>query len=354
MQRIAVALSGGVDSAVAALLLRRQGHELVGVTLRLRPPPPAGLPDPLEDARRVAAFLDIPFASFDLTDRFAAEVVEPFCQSYLGGRTPSPCPDCNRRLKFGALLDLARRHHGADRLATGHYVRCRTSPVTGRLQLLRGLDPAKDQSYMLALLTPAQLAQGVFPLGELTKPAVRELARTAGLPGASRPDSQDACFVDGDLHGFLDRRLGARIAPGPLVDRAGRVVGEHRGVAHYTVGQRRGLGRGRLAPVYVVALRPETNELVVGEKSETFAAGLWCRWFSWLSRPPTAALAGEVQIRYGAPPAPARLLVDTEAGCRIAFASPLPAVAPGQLAAFYQGEVLVGGGYIDGPWPGEP
>lgn len=346
---IAVALSGGVDSAVAALLLRQQGHEVCGVTMRIRASSSSSAEPALEDARQVARQLGIPHRIFDLEASFAARVVKPFCSAYLAGRTPNPCPACNRLLKFGELLALARQELGAELLATGHYARLSREPSLGRWQLRRGVDPAKDQSYVLHGLSQQQLAQCRFPLGELRKDEeVRRLAAGAGLELAGKKESQDACFIGGDLRRFLQQQVGGSIRPGRIVDRAGRELGEHPGVAFYTLGQRRGLGRGHGQPLYVVEIRPETDELVVGPLEQTLASGLRCRSFNWVSLPPTGRLACQVKIRYAAPPQPAVLELDGDGeGCRIEFARPQPSITPGQGAVAYRDDLLVGGGEIE-------
>ena len=347
--KIAVAMSGGVDSSVAALLLKEQGHDIVGVSMINRPRSRLGGPDSLADARRVAAHLDIPHRSYDLISRFAEAVVDPFCEAYLSGRTPNPCPRCNAELKFGELCGAAQRDLGIEALATGHYARTSFDGRSGRWQLRRGVDPAREQSYVLYGLSQEQLDHAIFPLGELHKSQVEALAREAGLPLSPNAESQDACFIDKDLRSFLQARLGEQIQPGNIVDGSARVLGRHPGVAFYTLGQRKGLLSGQARPLYVVELRPNAREIVVGPLEETFASELRCRDFEWLSVEPRDDLVGQVQVRYRCRPADARVL-RRGPGCEVRFDQPQPSVTAGQAAVVYQDDLLLGGGVI--AWAG--
>ncbi len=348
---IAVAMSGGVDSNVAAWLLAREGHDLVGVTLEVWPGSRCCDVGQVLAAGDMCARLGVPHLVLDVQERFGEEIVGPFCQAYLEGITPSPCPDCNRRFKFGVLLDEARERFGATAVASGHYVRVRWDRDESRWQLLRGLDRTKDQSYMLYTLTQEQLAASLFPLGEMTKARVRALAERAGLPSSRAKDSQDVCFALPDLRTFLRERLGGAMARGPIVDMEGRVLGEHQGLPLYTVGQRKGLGDLRRPggsdpePMFVVALRPETNELVVGPRHATSSLEAWCPEFHWVGLGPREVLDCQVQIRYRARPADATLF-KRGPGCRILFREPQPSVTPGQAAVAYLGDLVVGGGTI--------
>lgn len=368
MARVLVAMSGGVDSSVAAARLVEQGHDVTGVHLRLADVPRARqVPgqgccslDDAQDARRAAQVLGVPFYVWDLTDAFAAHVQEPFERAYAAGRTPNPCVACNQRVKYRALLDRARRL-GFDALATGHHARLRR-PVDGRLvplvdpgpgaRLLRAADPAKDQSYVLYMARPDELAHSLFPVGELTKSEVRSEARRRGLRVADKPDSHDVCFIpDGDTGGYLGDRLPD--ADGPIVDLDGTVLGSHRGVWGYTIGQRRGLGLDHHERRYVVALDAERNRVVVGPRS-----ALQCRWLrvgdlSATRRPhPAAPDPGpvRVQIRAHAATVPGVLRPgrDADQGRRIDLDEPLQAVAPGQAAVLYDTDdrECLGGGRI--------
>ena len=353
-----VAMSGGVDSSVAAALLLEQGYQVVGVTLRLWT-----LEDPLaprlrrrccsaqdtEDARAAADLLGIPHYVLNFERPFQARVVDYFVEEYARGRTPNPCLACNQHIKFGPLLDYARAL-GCHYLATGHYVRRRLGPQG--YELWRARDAHKDQSYVLYMLGQEELARTLFPIGDYTKEEVRALARRLGLPNADKPDSADICFVpDGDYRSFLRQRL--PVAPGPIVDRQGRVLGQHTGIVDYTVGQRRGLpARGGGRPLYVLAVEAAANAVVVGDEEELYAWGAECEGLSFVSgRPPAGALEVEAKVRYRAPTVPALLTVAGERG-EVRFQEPQRAVTPGQALAFYQGERLLGGGLIRQPLGG--
>ena len=278
---VMAAMSGGVDSSVCALLLQEAGYAVRGATMVLRDDQKStcGSSRDVEDAREVCRRLGIPHDAFDLRDRFDAAVVRPFCDAYLEGRTPNPCIACNRFLKFESLQQR-RRELGFDYVATGHYARRRWDAATGRWQLLRACDPAKDQSYVLYHLTQDTLAHMLFPLGELTKGEVRELARARGFVTAAKPESQDICFVpDGDYAGFIEGRCGADTAfnPGEIVDREGRVLGEHAGLIRYTIGQRKGIGVAEREPLYVLGKDASANRLIVGFRDELLSSGVVAR-----------------------------------------------------------------------------
>lgn len=353
-------MSGGVDSSVAAALLAEQGYEVIGVMLRLwaEPLPPAlgGVAETatnrccsleaVHDARGVADRLGIPFYVVNAEAPFKREVVDPFIASYAAGLTPNPCLACNRRIRFGLLLDYARSL-GAAYLATGHYARLRQD-AAGRYQLWRGADPAKDQSYVLSVLAQADLARVLFPVGEYTKPEVRGLAAARGLPTASRADSQDLCFVaDGDYRRFLADHAPEAVRPGPILDRQGRQLGTHRGLATYTIGQRSGLGIAAAHPLYVLALDIVRNALIVGPAVELGARGLRTGPVNWIAGgPPPGPIRAEVQIRYRARPQAARITPLPDGSAEVAFDAAVRDAAPGQAAVFYDGEVCLGGGVI--------
>jgi tRNA-uridine 2-sulfurtransferase len=365
--KIAVAMSGGVDSSAAAALLREQGHELVGFTMQLwnqrrnlsvdenGDPLPSRCCslDDVYDARRVAAELGFPFYVLNLERDFEREVVAPFVSSYLAGETPIPCVACNSRLKF-ASLDRLARSLGCEKVATGHYARVSFDEGAGRYKLLRGLDPQKDQSYFLWELRQEQLAHALFPLGGLTKSEAREIARRAGLPVAEKAESQEICFVpDGDYSGFIDRYLaseGRRAetpAPGEIVDTGGERLGEHNGVHRYTVGQRRGLGVSAERPLYVVQIDARRNRVVVGREEELAQSGFTAAGVNWIAfESPREPVSAEVRVRYRHRPAPATIQMLGDARARVTFDEPQRAVTPGQATVFYRGDEVLGGGWI--------
>ncbi|MEO0082349.1 MAG: tRNA 2-thiouridine(34) synthase MnmA [candidate division WOR-3 bacterium] len=351
--RVVVAMSGGVDSSVAALLLKEQGHEVVGVTMMLvdcAAGPKARVPSccgrqAVRDAQKVAVKLGIPHYTIDFRQQMESEVVADFCREYALGRTPNPCIRCNERLKFRLLLGRAIEL-GAEKLATGHYARIQADEGD-TWRLLRGKDPAKDQSYFLYRVTQEQLAHLVMPLGELTKREVRELAHRSKLPVAEKRESQEVCFVAGeDWAGFLKQRSPELFRPGKVVDTQGRILGEHKGVAHYTVGQRKGLGIAFGERRYIVGLRPETNEVVIGIYEEALSKVAELEQVHWISgREPSGSIEVAAKIRSQHE---GGFAVVEPAGVRatMRFREPQFAVTPGQAAVFYQGDMVLGGGVI--------
>lgn len=346
--RVAVAMSGGVDSAAAALLLLQAGYDVWGVTLRLQScgTAAAAAEEEIEAARRAAAALGIPHRVLDLRERFRTAVMDRFVSEYLAGRTPNPCVDCNREIKFGALLDWVLEQ-GADFLATGHYARVDRDGEGGRRRLLRGLDRQKDQSYVLYQLTQKQLAHLLLPLGDHHKPSVRAMAEARGLTNARKADSQDICFIpDGDYAAFLVRN-GAELVPGDFVDRDGRVLGRHRGLPCYTPGQRKGLGVSAGEPVYVLRKEAEGNRIVLGPDGALYSRELTAERVNWLSvPPPQGPLAVTAKTRYTQREADAVAQTLPDGRLRVVFREPQRAVTAGQAVVLYLGEAVAGGGTI--------
>jgi tRNA-specific 2-thiouridylase len=364
---IAVAMSGGVDSSAVAALLRGQGHSLVGMTMQLwnqrRMPelaPEGGAVgrccslDDVYDARHVAEHLGIPYYVVNFEQRFEETVVRPFIDEYLAGRTPIPCTLCNNFVKFDQFLEMAEGV-GAHRVATGHYARISFDQAGGRYQLRRGLDEAKDQTYFLFGLKQAQLARTLFPLGGFTKTEVRALAEKSGLAVASKPDSQEICFVpNGDYAAFIDsyfREQGvpARQTHGEIVDTSGRVVGEHQGVHHFTVGQRKGLRIAASEPLYVISTNPAEQRVTIGRNQDLLRSSLTTNDVNWISIAPiTAPLRASVKIRNRHIAAAATLYpVSATDRIEVRFDDPQRAVTPGQGAVFYDRDIVLGGGWIE-------
>jgi tRNA-uridine 2-sulfurtransferase len=359
-ERVVCAMSGGVDSSVAAALLKEQGYDVVGIMLRLWSEPVAPVlagtheaatnrccsVASLDDAAAVADKLGIPFYVVNVEAPFKQRVVDTWIDAYGHGLTPNPCLACNRHIRFGYLLNYARSL-GAAHLATGHYARNRRGD-DGAFQLWRGADRAKDQSYVLSVLGQDDLRQALFPVGEYTKPEVRTLAVERGLTTASRVDSQDLCFVsDGDYRRFLADHAEQMIAPGPIVDRAGRVLGRHRGLPYYTIGQRSGLGISSPKPLYVLELDVTGNALIVGVAAELGGRRLRTGPVNWVAKTgPTVPFSASVQIRYRAQAAPARVTPLADGGAEVEFDARVRDITPGQAAVVYQGERCLGNGVI--------
>jgi len=348
---VAVAMSGGVDSSVAAALLVEQGHRVVGVHMKLSPPAehaprPASccsLDDAL-DARLVCAKLGIPFVVLDFQQRFQAAVVDPFCKSYGQGKTPNPCVLCNQHIKSRALLAEVRRL-GCTHLATGHYAAVRQGPAN-RWQLIKPADQARDQTYFLFGTPAEELPFLLFPLAGLEKPEARRLAANLGFGTWDKPDSQEICFVPDDYRAFVESR-GGGTPPGDLVDTTGRVLGRHQGLHRYTVGQRKGLGLSSPQPLYVVRLDAATNRVVVGEESELWVESFQVEGVNWVSiEAPQAPLEVLVRVRSTHEGQTGRVIPQPNGTARVVLRQPVRGVTPGQAAVFYQENVLLGGGWI--------
>jgi len=357
MAKILVGMSGGVDSSVAAKLLIDQGHEVTGVTLKLFSDDDIVLAEhasrtccalnDVQDARAVAYKLGIEHFVYNFRDLFAEKVIDHFVDAYLEGKTPNPCIDCNRHIKFDKLIERATLL-GFDYVATGHYALIDRDPAAGRYLLKRGVDRTKDQSYVLYVLTQDQLAHTLFPLGGMDKSAVREIAEKAGLVNARKPDSQDICFVpDGDYPAFIDKRAPGKVLPGNFVDLDGKVIGTHKGVAHYTIGQRRGIAAAFGKPMYVAAKNAANNTVTLGEDKDLFTSSLVAHDINLISverldfpMPVTA------KIRYNQTGQEAVIGPEADGGIRVDFAHPQRAVTPGQAVVFFSGDTVVGGGTI--------
>jgi len=340
-------MSGGVDSSVTTALLKEQGHQVIGLTLQLLPSEsPSASNSAVADARRVAEQLGITHRVLETSDIFAQQVIANFCEQYLKGRTPNPCVRCNQHIKFGRMLDEAKTL-GADFVATGHYTK--VERIGKRYVLRKGADPAKDQSYFLYTLRQDQLAHILMPLGSYTKDEVRRIAREIGLAATERPESQEICFVpDNDYPAFVQRHVPQIPGPGPIIDAEGGILGEHRGIIHYTIGQRRGLGIAASAPLSVTAIDPKRNTIIVGFKNEVASRALIAANINWIgTESPREPFEVSARIRYRHKEAKATVVPLTDGRVRVEFKQPQMAVTPGQSAVFYKGDQVLGGGTID-------
>lgn len=353
--KIVIAMSGGVDSSVAASLLKDAGHEVVGIGFKFPSPgePVAGSRRccgvaGMKDARAAAAALEIPFYVLDYQEVFEKTVIESFCRSYLEGKTPNPCIECNHLIKFGRLLEFADGL-GARSIATGHYARIERDPGTGRHLLKRAADLEQDQSYFLYTLSQAQLARAAFPLGRMTKEETRKVARSLDLAISEKPSSQDICFLgDGDYREFLTRRFPEALAPGPIVDTRGKVLGSHAGIANYTAGQRRGLGVAAGVPLYVIETDRTSQTVVVGTREEAVRESMTLAHLNWIAfDEPADLFRSTVRIRHRHVEVPSVVSRKGDGRVEVLFSQPQIGVAPGQSAVFYDGDVVIGGGIIE-------
>ena len=352
--RVVVAMSGGVDSSVAAALLVRAGYDVVGMMMRLWSDPAMGgaqhnrccTPAQMSDARRIADQLGIPFYVLDTQDVFRSAVVQYFIEGHRSGDTPNPCLACNRHIRFDWMLNHALALD-ADYLATGHYARI-TRDTEGGWQLRRGIDHSKDQSYVLSVMGQAQLAKTMFPVGEYPKAQVREIAADLGLDVAGRRDSQDLCFLGkGDYRVFLRLHAPDVMRGGPILTTSGEVLGEHAGLANYTIGQRKGLGISYREPLYVIATNPLRNALIVGTREQLGRDSLRAEGVNWVSgAPPESTFRSQVKIRYRAQPQPAHIRVASADSIEVQFDEPQRDITPGQAAVIYDGDICLGGGVI--------
>jgi tRNA-uridine 2-sulfurtransferase len=338
--KVVIAMSGGVDSSVAALLLKEEGHEVIGMTMQLTAHSAA-----IEAAKEVADKLGIPHYVIDLHDIFTRTIINDFCQEYSQGRTPNPCIRCNELIKFGALRGKAAEI-GADYLATGHYARIQRNG--SQICLKKGTDTKKDQSYFLCRLNQEQLKHVLFPIGHLTKTRVRQIALEKGLPTAARPESQEICFIpDNDHAEFLKSYMPQASQPGPILDGLGNILGEHHGIMAYTIGQRHGLGIATAEPLYVTAIAPDLNALIVGTKEQTYGMELAAGNLNWTaSKKPDFPINIKAKVRYRHPEAEATVNSLDNENVHVKFAIPQTAITPGQTIAFYDGENIIGGGTI--------
>ena len=354
--KVIAAMSGGVDSSVTAALMVEAGYDVVAVTMRLgthdtveieSDKPNCCSLEGVEDARRVAVQLGVPFYAVNYEEQFRKRIVDYFADEYVAGRTPSPCVICNQDLKFGRLLDLATQLE-TDYVATGHYARIEQDPETGRHLLRKGVDDRKDQSYFLFSLTQDQLRRALMPLGEYTKDQVREIARKYKLRTSEKPESQELCFIaDDNYKRFLKDRIPEKIQEGEIVDRVGKTVGKHQGIPFYTVGQRRGLGIAAGAPLYVTELRTRDNTIVVGKNADLLQDEMQVEGVNLITMDElTKPIRAHVKIRYRDAGAPATITPLSDMQAAVKFEEPRRAVTPGQAAVFYHGDVVIGGGWI--------
>ncbi len=348
MTRVVVGLSGGVDSSTAAAILHNQGYEIIGLTLWLMKGKGQCCSEGMVDAAYICEQLGVPHHVVDIRDVFQTNIVDYLVSGYSEGITPLPCSQCNKTVKFGPMVEYARENLDSDKIATGHYARIQYNNTTGRYELLRALDRNKDQSYFLYDLSQDLLSATVFPLGELQKSDTRRIAADYGLKTADKPESQDLCLVEsnGSMRAFLDKYLAPK--PGDIVDMEGKILGQHDGVHHYTIGQRKGLGIAAAEPLYVIALDAVNNRVVVGDRTKATQGECTVSRVNWVSiAEPSSPIRAEVQIRYRSKPIPVTVVPLENSRARVVFDEPQFSVTPGQAAVWYEGEKVLGGGIIE-------
>lgn len=345
-KRVLVAMSGGVDSSVAAYLLIKAGYDVIGATISFWKDD--GRCCSIEDTRKIAQKLSIPFYTFNFKEEFEREIINYFCDEYANGRTPNPCIICNEKIKFGVFLEKAKKLN-ASFIATGHYARVDYNFDVKRYQLKKGQDKEKDQSYFLFSLSQYQLSHTIFPLSSLTKKKVRKIAKELGLPIYKKDESQEICFISrSNYNEFLREKRPDSFNPGPILTTNGKVIGQHRGIPFFTIGQRKGLGGGRKNPVYVLKIDKKKNAIVVGEKEKTYARGMQVSKVNWVSIPePTAPILCKVKIRSQHQEASATVYPLNNKKCKVIFSQPQWAITPGQAAVFYREDTVLGGGWIE-------
>lgn len=348
MNKVVVGLSGGVDSSVAAATLHRQGYEVVGLTLWLMRGKGQCCSEGMVDAARLCEELEIPHHVVDSREAFEKHIIDYLVTGYGAGVTPLPCSQCNKAVKFSPMLDYARKELGIDRIATGHYARIDPDPATGRYQLRRAIDLSKDQSYFLYDLSQEVLAHTLFPLGEQTKAETRQRAAEFGLHTAEKPESQDLCLIEahGSMRSFLDKYLAPQ--KGEIVDQSGKVLGQHEGIHHYTIGQRRGIGIAADRPLYVIGIDAGKNQVIVGDREEMLTAEFTVQGVNWVSiAPPEAPIRAAVQIRYRSAAELCTVIPLEGDRVKVVFDEPQFSVTPGQAAVWYEGDRVLGGGVIE-------
>lgn len=355
MKKVAVGLSGGVDSSTAIAMLRDQGHDVVGVTLWLMKGKGQCCSEGMVDAAQLCESMGIEHHIVDSRASFEQHIVNYLVDGYEAGITPLPCSNCNKAVKFGPMLQFAQDELGIDYIATGHYARIHYDDVTDRYQLLRAFDRRKDQTYFLYDLDQYVLGHVLFPLGETEKSQTRQIAAEFGLHTAEKPESMDLCLVEanGSMQAFLDQYIPTQ--PGEIVDQSGQILGHHTGTHHYTIGQRKGLGIAYSEPLYVIGLDTVMNRVIVGTRAELLQPECSVQRVNWVSiAAPDVPIKAEVQIRYRAQPVPATIMPLANARARIVFDAPQHSITPGQAAVWYDGEMLLGGGIIERPTPKTP
>lgn len=348
MNKVVVGLSGGVDSSVAAATLHRQGYEVVGLTLWLMKGKGQCCSEGMMDAAQLCDELGIPYHVVDSRKAFQANIVDYLVSGYGAGVTPLPCSQCNKAVKFGPMLQYARDELGIDWIATGHYARITIDPETGRYQLRRAVDSNKDQSYFLYDLSQELLAHTIFPLGNQTKAETRRLANEFGLHTAEKPESQDLCLIEahGSMRSFLDKYLAPQ--KGEIVDQSGKVLGQHDGIHHYTIGQRRGIGIAADRPLYVIGIDAGRNQVIVGDRESIQKSEFTVQRVNWVSiAEPATPIRAQVQIRYRSTAAPCTVVPLEENRVKVVFDEPQLSITPGQAAVWYDNDVLLGGGVIE-------